>query len=480
MTTTSWARGVSGFFNAPSNWTNGVPMAGNTALITAKGTYSVVSLEPSVIATLEMAKDATLAILPGSPDIPDTLDVTSGTGAGAFAGTITIAAQDTLELGADFTATTFDNAGAIDTQSEGSLNDPNGVLQIDGTVTLTGKGQINLLGVNTLPAISGGAPFAKLINDGNTISGTGLIGDENLSFVNDAKGVVDSNKFLGGIELETQSAVNLGLMEATEGSELSFATDVTQSGKGEIKAATPVSLVTLLGATISGGLVATVKGAYLYATSFDSAIDNQKKAINNAGTIDVNGGGSLTIEGAVKNTGALVVETIASLTVDGAVEGGAAEIMGSGRMSFSSASSANVSFASGSTGALILKDASQFTGTVTGMTGNPDAAIDLENISFADNPVVSPVSAKGVLTVADPVTHTVDTIKIVGGGMFTASLATDGSTLISDTLLTPATVPLLAQSMASFGASTAVAASSGASGDDHHQSLDFLASPHWG
>jgi hypothetical protein len=71
-------------------------------------------------------------------------------------------------------------------------------------------------------------------------------------------------------------------------------------------------------------------------------------------------------------------------------------------------------------GVLFLDDATQFTGTVAGLSSNPGAAIVLTNVPFADGPVVSALSASGVFTVTDPVTHVVDTIKTVGGGPFIA------------------------------------------------------------
>ena len=71
----SWANGVSGNWNAASNWTPvGVPGAADTALIKKSGTYTVTSSFADGVAVLEMAKKATLAVT------ADSLAVTSGTG----------------------------------------------------------------------------------------------------------------------------------------------------------------------------------------------------------------------------------------------------------------------------------------------------------------------------------------------------------------------------------------------------------------
>ena len=130
-----------------------------------------------------------------------------------------------------------------------------------------------------------------------------------------------------------------------------------------------------------------------------------------------------------------------------------------------------------------LFDASKFTGTVAGMSSAPDAAIDLENIPFADGPMVAFNASTHLLTVTDPVTEKTDKIKIVGTGSFNSSMATDGSTLISDPPAAPVSVPnsvhLFTQSMASFGAPTGLTGS-GPHAVSERGFSDLLAGAHHG
>jgi len=169
MTTTTWTNTAGGNFNTGTNWSAGVPAAGDTALITAKGTYTVTLGQGESVGTLEMAKGVTLATAGHN------IAITSGT-AKALAGTITGPAW--LELGTDGTPTSFDNAGAIN-----SCN-----LEISGPVTLAGKGEVTL----SSNAVEADNQSATLTNSGNTISGNGSIGGDGfLSMVN-AKGIISA------------------------------------------------------------------------------------------------------------------------------------------------------------------------------------------------------------------------------------------------------------------------------------------------
>src|ERR1700733_11539817 len=112
MSSHSWASSGNGDWNTASNWTNGVPPAGGTALITASGTYTVTSSRENTVETLEMATGATLAI--NAHDF----NLTKGTGSGALAGTIEISSATSLVLGTfnqqqNGGNTTYKNTGTI-------------------------------------------------------------------------------------------------------------------------------------------------------------------------------------------------------------------------------------------------------------------------------------------------------------------------------------------------------------------------------
>jgi len=439
--TNSWKKAVSGDWNTGPNWTAGVPVYGSTALITVPGTYTVTSSQNNALGNLEMESDATLSIASHE------LDITSGTGTGALAGTIAIAGSATLGLGVAATISTFNNTGTIEDSSL-TIAD----IAINGTVTLIGNGTISL----TNGQILGGGTNDTLINgdssSGNTISGSGQIGEGALDFVNGTKGVIEIDGFM--LSVNTNTFSNSGLMEATGVGDLEFFSDVTQTATGKLQASGS-GVVDLNGGSIIGGTVSIGKGADLRVDTGTSLID-AAKTIANAGTIDTFGG-SLLIAGAVKNasTGTLFAG-FGTLGISGTVTGGTAHIAGASALVFGGPSSADVTFDLSSAGILILDDATKFTGTVAGMLANPTASIDLENIPFADGSTVKFNSSTHLLTVTDAVTGITDKIKISGSaGTFTATEAADTSTLITDPGPAPhtANIALLGNYMASTFAS---------------------------
>ncbi len=484
MTTTTWAHGVSGDFNTASNWTHGVPGAGGTALITAGGTYTVASSKFVSIGTLKMAKNATLAI-DGS-----TFTLTSGTGTGALAGTIMVNSSGTnsgvLELGATANSTTFKNTGTI------QLAYPSNDLVIAGIVTLIGNGNVILTNSGT---IGTGGFNGTLINgstsSGQTISGTGWIGDGSLKFVNAAKGIIDASgepePFANqALDILTASFTNSGLMEATGTGILFIDSNIDQSASGRIKTSASTTnssgaAIVLNNASIVNGTVSIAGGTSLFSEGDTDLINTSANPITNAGLIATQGRNTLILS-SVKNTGTgeLMANTGGMLEITGSVTGGTAVIESGAEIFFQGPASADVTLVPGTfESRLVLEDPAQFTGSVAGLTGI-NTEIDLETIPFADGPAVSFNPTRHLLTVTDPVTHVTDTIKVVGTGSFTASMALDGSTLITDPPSDSASVPhaainLLVQQVASFGLSNGVAGSGTGNITEHQEPLNFLA-----
>ena len=479
MMTDNWTNRAGGDFNSVLNWSAGIPDDSTAAQITANGTYTVTSSSHNGVATLEMAKHATLAVNSSN------FLILLGSGPGGLAGTIDVNANTYLLLGQMGESTTFANSGAINDSAE---------MEVVQTVTLTGKGKIVLAGNNSeivaYPGINSGLTNGTATS-GNTISGYGVIGDQTdsfLSFSNDPKGVVNANNGAGLLKIDTDggAVTNAGLMEASNDGLLSLYGIMTQTGKGQIKAATSGAAVILDNATVDGGLISTVKGSKLEGYGGPSVIDTTT-TINNAGTIFADGSG-ITITGSVKNAGTGRFDADGSfIVVDGTVTKGQAEIDNGGQIAFEGASSANVTIFAGST--LFLGSSGKFTGTVAGMA-TAGTGIDL-SIPFADDPTVNFNATKHLLTVADPVSGVTYNIKIVGTGTFTKSPGLLGSTLITDPPANPASIPagsdqLLVQSMAAFGAaadggSTGGAADAPAGGSwNSGGSSDFLATSHHG
>ena len=429
MTTTSWANGVNGNFDTGSNWTNGVPAAGDTALITTAGSYTVTSAKFNAMAALAMAQQATLEIDNGA------FRVTSGTGTGALAGTITVTNTGPdvgeLQLGAKGTSTTFNNTGTIQLILVADL-------VIAGTATLTGNGQVILGGAGTI--IGTGAFDGTLINgsstsSGQTIAGTGAIGDGALHFVNSANGVInasgDTNPAVSqALDIQTASFTNSGLMQATGTGILFLRSPIGQTASGQIMTSNSGAAIVLDNASIANGTVSIAEGSSLVSEGGTNSINTN--SITNAGSIQSTGTSTLILSSVANTSTGELMAASGRIEVAGNAMGGTAVIGAGGEIFFAGPASANVTFEGN--GVLILNDAMNFTGTVFGLTGNPGAAIVLANIPFADGPIVSPLSADGVFTVTDPVTNVVDTIKTNGGGPYIAHGGTGafiGSTLIS-------------------------------------------------
>ena len=122
----------------------------------------------------------------------------------------------------------MDNTGSIAVESYGSGHTQLGIV---ADVLLTGTGKVTLSGLN--PSIISDGSAASLINDGNTISGDGVIGDSNLTLVNDSSGVIDANNSTLALAINTGSNAvsNAGTMEATAGGLLLLLSPIVNTGK---------------------------------------------------------------------------------------------------------------------------------------------------------------------------------------------------------------------------------------------------------
>jgi hypothetical protein len=180
------------------------------------------------------------------------------------------------------------------------------------------------------------------------------------------------------------------------------------------------------------------------------------RTIGNAGTIEASGAGGLTIASAIANTGALVANG-ADITLDGAVSGAGGAFIDDATLDAAAAFSQNVTF-SGTTGDLILADATGYAGSISGFSQSGETTLDLGDIGFvsAGEATFSGTAAGGVLSVTDG-THTAR-ISLVGdyvGSAFTASSDGHGGVSIVD----PAPAPLaLIAAMSTLGSQAPAAA----------------------
>jgi hypothetical protein len=142
-------------------------------------------------------------------------------------------------------------------------------------------------------------------------------------------------------------------------------------------------------------------------------LGNGQLTLRNEGVIEATGASALVIDtggNAIVNTGTLAAKGAGGLVVNSAVAGGGiAEISGSSKLEFSTASDAKVSFDTGATGTLKLDQAGAFTGTVAGFTGYD--AIDLADLMGGGQATIGYAAnadnSGGTLTVGDAArTHT--------------------------------------------------------------------------
>jgi VCBS repeat-containing protein len=108
------------------------------------------------------------------------------------------------------------------------------VMQIDGDVTLTGHGNLNLLNPTYAVVISQNATPATLELAGQTVTGTGHLGGGALNLINDAGSVIDANIDIAGdrlwIETGAGTFTNHGLVVSSGAGGLDVAGDVMNDG----------------------------------------------------------------------------------------------------------------------------------------------------------------------------------------------------------------------------------------------------------
>ncbi|MGH9747651.1 MAG: Ig-like domain-containing protein [Candidatus Acidiferrales bacterium] len=230
-------------------------------------------------------------------------------------GTLTIDSGDSLIIGdgqAFTVAGNISNAGAIQVNSATN----NTLLEISGSVTLSGGGTLTLAESGTHTAlINEASANSTLTNFDNTIQGVGQIGNNGLVLVNQPGGIINANAG-GALLLNPNHITNQGLIEGTGGTlEINVATN--NSG-GTISASGGTGSVQFLGgATIQGGSVATSGGGVLgTATGNGTTLDgNSQGMLTIAGTYTGADNSTTVLTGTINNTGNILVNSAANNTL---------------------------------------------------------------------------------------------------------------------------------------------------------------------
>ncbi len=169
------------------------------------------------------------------------------------------------------------------------------------TLSLTGGGAITLSD-NGNNYIFGAAAADTLDNVNNTISGAGQLGDGQLTFINEAGGIVDAT---GGnalvIDTINEVVKNSGLIEATGAYGLVVqSTAIDSSSGGTILAAN--SNVYLNGSVLAGGTIKTTGTGNIVASYGQTGeLDGSAHTITNLGTVAVQNNGTLSLLGMISN-----------------------------------------------------------------------------------------------------------------------------------------------------------------------------------
>jgi YVTN family beta-propeller protein len=244
-----------------------------------------------------------------------TLDGSSGQG------TLTVAGA---YVGANNTTTflkgTINNMGAM--QVNATAN--NTFLAIGGPVSLTGNGTVTLTttGVGGTAAIeqSGGN---TLTNVGNTLQGTGVIGWNGLSVVN--QGTIDANAS-SSLVLNPGGFTNQGVLEATGVGMLQVSSSVSNAGGSIVANGASAAVQFANGITIQGGTLNGVSGGFVGSSSGNVLnVDGTANPVSIAAgaTYTVGNNSTTDLFGTINNNGTLLLDSTGNNTTLNAASGGA-------------------------------------------------------------------------------------------------------------------------------------------------------------
>lgn len=311
-----------------------------------------------------------------------------------------------------------------------------GILAVSGGLTFTGSGLLKATGAGSQVLLAGGfidGPAHLLSEDGGTFAAVGpnfiqngliLDGDllldatlyDDFALLSFEKDLVNNGSItLAGIDQPCGCGPLIAeLAIGTGGGSLKGGGTITLAGDPSLTSITdefgPARLInvdnTIQGAgSIGGDLVLFNKVAGVIdanVTGESLVLGTLATTITNQGTLKASNGGTLDVQGDVVRAGGAVID--------------------GGTIEFRGGSASAVSFMSGS-GTLDLDDSDRFSGTVAGLGGSQNYALDLNDIDFDSIVTTSYTSSRGntrgVLTISDGV----DTANIRLVGAFASNFS---------------------------------------------------------
>ena len=206
--------------------------------------------------------------------------------------------------------------------------------------TLSGGGTI-VMGAGGQYSFIDGPSGASFTNSNNTIEGTGMIGNADLTLVNNGTINANASPTVLNAPLELYSGsggiTNTGTLEATNGGDLYiYGSAVTNSGSGAVIKAVGAdssgnaSYVLLNAATINGGTLTTSGAGVIYGEGGTTLV-----GLTNAGSFQVLNNAVAYLSGTITNTGTMTVSasnayTYLDLAANTTLTGGGTVVMGAG------------------------------------------------------------------------------------------------------------------------------------------------------
>ena len=292
---------------------------------------------------------------------------------------------------------------------------PNGdnIFVTSSAFYLSGGGTMSLSGAN----ISGTSPGATLYNIANTISGAGTIGSapftsNSLIIVNEVAGVIDANNASATLALNNggEADTNKGLMEATDGGNLTVIGSSVQNTGGIFRAATG-SQIDLSNANITGGSVQTSGTGAIDIINGESSASNLAFGAN----VEILNGDTLVLSGAVRNFGVITEQSGShggSLSISGAVT-----LSGTGSVNIGGQNATGSDIGGAGSGAVLTNDSTIVgeghisVALINGASGVVDAKdvnsalnFDNTNTTIANSGLIESTGAGG-LNINDAVTN---------------------------------------------------------------------------
>jgi fibronectin-binding autotransporter adhesin len=268
----------------------GVTVNNSGGNITANAGSSVQLLGSTVIQGGTLTNSGTFLGTPGGHAA--SLDGSTGAGAVTINGTYT----------SDLNTNTY-LLGTITNQGNIQINGGNGnntTLFMGNNVTLQGGGTVTLAtiasggGIASIQQAVGGL---TLTNVDNTIQGSGIIGQNNLTLVNQAGGTINANSTgspqISTLTIQSPAVTNQGLMEATNNGILQINGSTVNNNGGTIKADGSGASVQIFGsAQIQGGTLTNNGGAFFGTpqnnTAFLDGATQGPLTLNGTYTSDLN------------------------------------------------------------------------------------------------------------------------------------------------------------------------------------------------